>query len=102
MLCRVWEKQGRGLLHVHPVVACAAPRRQAAAEHYPDRLKAWAREYGFGFVSRKFRPQPARAATAYLSAYLCHGKREKMTFASRSRRRTCRALWLCPTRLQRC
>jgi hypothetical protein len=67
------------VLHVHPVVACATPRQKAAAEHYRDRLETWGGEYGFGFVSRKFRPQPGRAAAAYLSAYFCHGKRDKMT-----------------------
>lgn len=78
MLSRVWEKQARGVLHVHPVFACATPRQRGAAEYYLGRLDAWAREYGFGFVSRKFRPQPARGAAAYLSAYFCHGKKKKM------------------------
>lgn len=79
MLCRVWEKQARGVLHVHPVFACATPRQKAAAEHYLSRLEEWAAAYGFGFVSRKFRPQPARGAAAYLSAYFCHGNKNKMT-----------------------
>ncbi len=64
MLCRVWEKQARGVLHVHPVVAYATPRQKAAAEHYRDRLEMWGGEFGFGFVSRKFRPQPARGAAS--------------------------------------
>jgi hypothetical protein len=42
-------------------------------------LDELAGEYGFGFVSRKFRRQPARGAAAYLSAYFCHGKKGKMT-----------------------
>jgi hypothetical protein len=46
MLCRVWEKQQRGVLHVHPVVACATPRQKAAAEHYRDRLEMWVRRMG--------------------------------------------------------
>lgn len=79
MLSRVWEKQARGVLHVHPVFACATPRQRAAAAYYRARLDEWAAAYGFGFVSRKFRPQPARGAAAYLSAYFCHGKKKKMT-----------------------
>lgn len=79
MLCRVWEKQARGVLHVHPVIACATMRQKAAAEYYRARLDEWAGAYGFGFVSRKFRPQPARGAAAYLSAYFCQGKKGKMT-----------------------
>lgn len=79
MLCRVWEKQARGVLHVHPVLACATMRQKAAADFYRARLEEWSGEYGFGFVSRKFRPQPARGAAAYLSGYFCHGKKDKMT-----------------------
>ena len=79
MLCRVWEKQSRGVLHVHAVFACATPRQKAAAEHYRETLERLAAAFGFGFVSRRFRPQPARGAAAYLSAYFCHGKKDKMT-----------------------
>ena len=42
-------------------------------------LRDWRPAFGFGFVSRRFRPQPARGAAAYLSAYFCHGKKDKMT-----------------------
>ena len=79
MLARVWEKQARGVLHVHPVIACATPRQKAAAAFYLRCLDELAGEYEFGFVSRKFRRQEARGAAAYLSAYFCHGKKGKMT-----------------------
>lgn len=79
MLCRVFERQARGVLHVHPVFAYATPRQRAAVRFYRDCIERWAPEYGFGFVGRKVRPQPARGAAAYLSAYFCAGKKEKMT-----------------------
>jgi hypothetical protein len=78
MLCRVWEVQARGVLHVHPVLACGTAAEMAAVATYRQALERFAPQYGFGFVSRKFRPQPARAAAAYLSAYFCKGKKAKL------------------------
>lgn len=79
MLCRVFERQARGVLHVHPVFAYATPRQRAAVRHYRECVELWAPDYGFGFVGRKLRPQPARGAAAYLSAYFCAGKKEKLS-----------------------
>ena len=78
MLTRVWEIQTRGVLHVHPVLAYGTAAEMAAATTYRDALDRFAPQYGFGFVSRKFRPQPARAAAAYLSSYFCTGKKAKL------------------------
>lgn len=78
MLCRVWEVQQRGVLHVHPVMAYATARERAAVTTYREALERLASQYGFGFVSQKFRSQPACAAAAYLSAYFCEGKKSKL------------------------
>jgi hypothetical protein len=79
MLARVWEKQHRGVLHVHPVLAFGTAADRSATHVYVRHLEALAPHYGFGFVERKLRSAPAGAAAAYLSAYFVTGKREKAT-----------------------
>jgi hypothetical protein len=46
----VWEKQKRGLAHLHGIVSAATPRERAWAEAYIDALRQLAARYGFGFV----------------------------------------------------
>ena len=81
ILARVWEKQKRGLAHVHGVVSVGTPGELAWSEAYVDALRALAPRYGFGFVDgwqkigRRFW-QGGRAG-AYLSSYLVGGKRTK-------------------------
>ncbi len=79
MLARVWEMQHRGVLHVHPVLGFTTASERLAARLYLRHLAELAPTYGFGFVERKERVMPARAAAAYLSAYFVTGSKSKAT-----------------------
>lgn len=82
LLARVWEKQKRGLAHVHGVIAVATPVERSWAESYVTALGELAPRYGFGFVDgwhkvgRKF--WPGVQAAAYLSSYFAGGRGRKM------------------------
>lgn len=82
LLARVWEKQKRGLAHVHGVIAVGTPAERAWAEAYVTALREMAPRYGFGFVDgwqrigRKF--WPGDQAGAYLSSYFARGRGAKM------------------------
>jgi hypothetical protein len=78
LLTRVWEIQSRGVLHVHPVVGYGTARQMAGARTYLELLAEFAPDYGFGFVERKVKPQDARGAAAYVSAYFVKGAGHKM------------------------
>lgn len=81
LLARVWEKQKRGLAHVHGVIAVGTPAERAWAKAYVDSLGELAPRYGFGFVDgwrkigRKF--WPGEQAGAYLSSYFVAGRSRK-------------------------
>jgi hypothetical protein len=79
MVARVWEMQTRGVLHVHPVLAHVTAVQRVAARRYIERLAALAPQYGFGYVERKVKPQPAVNAAAYLSSYFVKGRHGKAT-----------------------
>jgi hypothetical protein len=78
LLARVWEKQKRGLAHVHGVIAVGTPDERAWAQAYVEALRDLASRYGFGFVDgwhkigRKF--WPGDQAGAYLSSYFVSRK----------------------------
>jgi hypothetical protein len=78
---RVWEKQKRGLAHLHGVVSVESPAHLRWAEEYVNALRELAPRYGFGFVdgwhkiSRKF--WPGVQAAAYLSSYFIGGRGHK-------------------------
>ena len=79
---RVWEKQKRGLAHLHGVISVESPAHLQWAEAYVNALRELAPRYGFGFVDgwhkvgRKF--WPGVQAAAYLSSYFIGGgKRRK-------------------------
>ena len=80
--CRVWEKQKRGLAHVHGVVSVETMEHRRWAEAYITALREMAPRYGFGFVDgwhkvgRKF--WPGVQAAAYLSSYFAGGRGRKM------------------------
>jgi hypothetical protein len=80
--CRVWEKQKRGLAHVHGVISVESPEHVRWAEAYITALDQMAPRYGFGFVDgwhkvgRKF--WPGVQAAAYLSSYFAGGRGRKM------------------------
>jgi hypothetical protein len=82
LACRVWEKQKRGLAHVHGVVSVESPAHVRWAEAYITALRELAPRYGFGFVdgwhkvSRKF--WPGVQAAAYLSSYFSGVRGRKM------------------------
>ena len=79
---RVWEKQKRGLAHVHDVLSVSTPAEVAWARSYVTALRELAPRYGFGFVDgwhklgRKF--WPGVQAGGYLSAYFAGGRGRKM------------------------
>lgn len=78
LLARVWEKQARGLAHLHGVLSVETPGDVAWAKAYLGALREMAPRYGFGFVdgwervSRKF--WPGVQAGAYLSSYFVRGR----------------------------
>jgi hypothetical protein len=78
---RVWEKQKRGLAHLHGVLSVGKPGELRWAEAYVEALRELAPRYGFGFVdgwekiSRKF--WPGDQAGAYLSSYFVRGEGRK-------------------------
>lgn len=78
---RVWEKQKRGLAHLHGVVSVGTPQELAWAKAYVDALRELAPQKGFGFVDgwhkigRKF--WPGGQAGAYLSSYFVRGRGHK-------------------------
>jgi hypothetical protein len=79
---RVWEKQKRGLAHLHGVVSVESPQHRRWAKAYLNALNELAPRYGFGFVDgwerigRKF--WPGVQAAAYLSSYFAGGRGRKM------------------------
>jgi hypothetical protein len=79
---RVWEKQKRGLAHLHCVVSVSTPQERAWASAYINALEELAPRYGFGFVDgwhkvgRRF--WPGVQAAAYLSSYFGGGRGRKM------------------------
>ena len=81
ILARVWEKQKRGLAHVHGVVAAGSPNELAWAREYVTALRELAPSKGFGFVDgwhkvgRKV--WPGEQAGAYLSSYFVRGRGRK-------------------------
>ena len=74
----MWEKQKRGLAHVHGVIAVGTPAERAWAKAYVTALRDMAPRYGFGFVDgwhkvgRKF--WPGEQAGAYLSSDFVAGR----------------------------
>lgn len=82
LAARVWEKQKRGLAHLHGVVSVESPSHVRWAEAYVTALRELAPRYGFGFVDgwhrvgRKF--WPGVQAAAYLSSYFAGGRGRKM------------------------
>jgi hypothetical protein len=82
LAARVWEKQKRGLAHLHGVISVESPAHIRWAEAYVTALREMAPRYGFGFVDgwhkvgRKF--WPGVQAAAYLSSYFAGGRGRKM------------------------
>ena len=77
LLVRAFERQRRGVLHVHPVLGFATPAERHAAHLYAGYLQQFAAHYGFGFTERRLRKLSAKAAAAYLSAYFVTGRKGK-------------------------
>jgi hypothetical protein len=78
LLARVWEKQKRGLAHLHGVLSVSTPAELAWGQAYVTALREMAPRYGFGFVDgwqkigRTF--WPGDQAGAYLSSYFVRGR----------------------------
>jgi hypothetical protein len=77
LLSRVWEKQARGVLHLHLVVGYTIPAERAAADRYVAELSTRAPRHGFGFVDRKVEVKEPTQAAAYLSSYFVNGSGRK-------------------------
>jgi len=81
LLARVWEKQKRGLAHVHGVISVSSPAELAWAKAYVEAVRDLSEAKGFGFVDgwhkigRKF--WPGDQAGAYLSSYFVSGRGQK-------------------------
>jgi hypothetical protein len=81
LLARVWEKQKRGLAHLHGVLDVSTPAKRSWAEAYVNALCELARPKGFGFVdgwasiSRRF--WGGLQAGAYLGSYFVNGRGHK-------------------------
>jgi hypothetical protein len=86
---RVWEKQKRGLAHLHGVLAVATPAELTWAEAYVQALRQMAPRYGFGSVDgldktgRRF--WPGDQAGAYLSSYFVGGRGKKASLTENVR-----------------
>lgn len=65
LLARVWELHGRGVLHIHPIIACGTDRQRRGAAAYVRAASALARSHGFGFVDRSPKSIPAERAAGY-------------------------------------
>jgi hypothetical protein len=79
LLARVFEKQRRGVLHVHPVLGFKTPAERHAAHLYALYLAELAGQYGFGFSERKLASRSPRRVAAYLSSYFVAGKKSKLS-----------------------
>jgi hypothetical protein len=81
LLARVWEKQKRGLAHLHGVLDVSTPEKCSWAETYVNALCDLAPSKGFGFVdgwpkiSRRF--WPGKQSGAYLSSDFVSGEGRK-------------------------
>lgn len=79
LLARVFEKQRRGVLHVHPVLGFKTPAERHAAQLYTRYLSEFASQCGFGFSERKLASRSPKRVAAYLSSYFVAGKKGKLT-----------------------
>lgn len=77
VVARVWERQKRGVLHVHPVLAYETPTQRAAADYYCSLISERASAFGFGHSERKRVVMEGQRAAAYLSSYFVTGKKTK-------------------------
>jgi hypothetical protein len=81
ILARVWEKQKRGLAHVHGVVAAGSSDDIRWARAYVTALRDLAPAKGFGFVDGWYKVGrklwPGEQAAAYLSSYFVQGRGRK-------------------------
>lgn len=79
LLIRPWEKQQRGMLHVHPLLGYSTIGERQSADVYLQELISRAPAAGFGFADRKRQISNPIAAAAYIAAYFVAGKKGKMT-----------------------
>jgi hypothetical protein len=86
---RVWEKQKRGLAHMHGVLSVSTPAELKWVETYVNALSDLAPSKGFGFVDgwEKIRTKvkPGVEAAAYLAGYFVKGKGRKASLTDNVR-----------------
>lgn len=78
LLVRAFEKQHRGVLHVHPVLGVKTGADRHAAHLYARYLSELASQYGFGFSERKLASRSGKRVAGYLSSYFVAGKKRKV------------------------
>jgi hypothetical protein len=80
LLTRAFEKQTRGVLHVHAVTGRGSWAEKTATAAYERHLCRLAPSYGFGRIDTPTgRARHARESAAYISSYLSRGKGAKRT-----------------------
>jgi hypothetical protein len=80
LLTRVFEKQRRGVLHVHAVIGRGSWAAKVSCAAYEKHLRGLASKYGFGHIDTPTgRARHARESAAYISSYLSRGKGAKRT-----------------------
>lgn len=76
LLLYQWERQNRGVWHLHFVLAMETELERAWAFEYVKAMRELGSRYGFGFVDAKplRSPQPAANCAGYVSKYLVKRK----------------------------
>lgn len=103
-LTRVFQRQSRGVDHVHIVLPAETTLDRIMASRYVDHLRALSPAFGFGFVDdRNTRMDRGRAA-AYLSGYFAGGESSQLAKAVKASDAPKRPIWIRPelTMFTRC
>ena len=79
LLVRAFERQHRGVLHVHPVLGVPHTCGTARSSSLRRYLAEFAPRYGFGFTERKLAKRSGKRVAAYLSSYFVTGKKGKLS-----------------------
>ena len=107
LAARVWEKQKRGMAHLHGVISVESPAHVEWAEAYITALRELAPRCGFGFVDgwQENRPEIlARGASRRVPLKLLRWRpwSKDGDHRERPRRRPTPARRICRSRLDRC
>jgi hypothetical protein len=98
-LARVWQMQGRGVLHNHLCLGVGSPREHAIARYYVAKLRERTAEFGFGYIDARDRGPKSTVmarerAAGYLSSYTAYSSQLVEAVAVKDRPR--RLVWVSP------